>query len=106
MKARAKSFRQDPRHSSDEARRDLGAAYLAAGRVVEARRELEAYADRHAYDPEGLYCLGQALEASGDAQEAREMYTRAVEAARTAPRYRRRAIAGWSRLAEKKLRRV
>jgi tetratricopeptide (TPR) repeat protein len=99
-------LRQDPRHSSDEGRRDLGAAYLAAGRVSEARRELDAYADRHAYDPEGLYYLGQALEASGDAQEARELYGRAVEAARTAPRYRRRAIAGWSRLAEKQLRKL
>jgi tetratricopeptide (TPR) repeat protein len=97
-------LKQDPRHNSDEVRRDLGAAYLAAGRVEEARRELESYTERHAYDPEGLYDFGQTLEASGEPKQAREAYTRAVEAARTAPRYRRRAIAKWSRLAEKQLR--
>jgi hypothetical protein len=31
------------------------------------------------------------------------MYARAVEAARTAPRYRRRFVARWSRLAQKQL---
>ncbi len=99
-------LKQDPRHNSDEVRRDLGAAYLEAGRVAEARRQLESYTERRAYDPEGLYYLGRALEASGEADAARETYGRAVEAARTAPRYRRRAVAKWSRLAEKQIRRL
>jgi len=34
------------------------------------------------------------------------MYARAVESARMAPRYRRRFIARWSRLAQKQLRKL
>ena len=94
---------QDERHSSGEVRRELGAVYLALGRPADALRELEVYTGRRPYDPEGLYYHGEALEALGDAARAREMYARAVEAARTAPRYRRRHTARWSRLAQKKL---
>ncbi len=93
-------LRQDERHSSYEARRDLGAALLDAGRLPEARRELEIYADRRPYDPEGLYYLGLAMEKQGDQPGARDAYSRAIEAARTAPRYRRRVVAQWSRLAQ------
>ena len=99
-------LKQDERHSSSEIHRDLGSAYLAADRVQEARRELEIYTDRREYDPEGLYFYGQVMERSGDPSAARELYTRAVEAARTAPRYRRRFTAKWSRLAQKQLGRL
>lgn len=92
---------QDERHSSGEVHRDLGSALLAAGRLDEARRELEIYTDRREYDPEGLYFYGLAMERSGDVAAARSLYARAVEAARTAPRYRRRMTAQWSRLAQK-----
>jgi tetratricopeptide (TPR) repeat protein len=94
-------LKQDEKHNLSEIRRELGAAYLAAGRFEDARRELEIYTDRRPYDPEGLYHYGQTLEALGDAAGAREMFRRAVEAARTAPRYRRRFTARWSRLAQK-----
>jgi tetratricopeptide (TPR) repeat protein len=95
---------QDERHNSSEIRRELGGAYLAAGRFDDARRQLEIYTDRREYDPEGLYYYGQVLDEAGEREKAREMYVRAVEAARTAPRYRRRFIARWSRLAQKKTR--
>jgi tetratricopeptide (TPR) repeat protein len=94
-------LRQNEKHNLSEIHREMGAAYLAAGRFEDARRELEIYTDRRPYDPEGLCYYGQALEALGDAAGAREMYRRAVEAARTAPRYRRRLTARWSRLAQK-----
>ncbi len=94
-------LQQDDKHSLNEIHRDLGATWLALGRPEDALRELEAYTDRREYDPEGLYHYGQALEASGDPAGARGMYVRAVEAARTAPRYRRRFTAKWSRLAQK-----
>lgn len=93
--------RQDDKHSLSEIHRELGAAYLEAGRLPDARREMQIYTDRRGYDPEGLFYYGQALQQSGDSAAAREMYTRAVEAARTAPRYRRAQVAQWSRMAQK-----
>ncbi len=99
-------LKQDERHSSSEIHRDLGSAYLSADRLKDARRELEVYTDRREYDPEGLYFYGQVLERLGDPAAARGLYSRAVEAARTAPRYRRRFTAKWSRLAQKQLSRL
>ncbi len=96
--------RQDERHSSSEVHRDLGSAYLAAGRVEDARRELELYTDRREYDPEGLYFYGLVMEKSGDPATAQSLFRRAVEAAATAPRYRRRYTAKWSRLSQKRVR--
>ncbi|MBZ5728559.1 MAG: tetratricopeptide repeat protein [Acidobacteriia bacterium] len=97
---------QDPKHSSSEILRETAAAYLARGRYQEARRALAVYTERREYDPEGLYYYGQALEGLGDPSGAREMYRRAVEAARTAPPYRRRFTARWSRLAQKQERKL
>jgi tetratricopeptide (TPR) repeat protein len=97
---------QDPKHNLSEILRELGGTYLAAGRLKDARSPLEVYAGRRPYDPEGLYYYGQALEGLGHPAEAREMYARAVEAARTAPRYRRPFVARWSRLAQKQERKL
>jgi len=93
--------RQDDKHNLSEIHRELGAAYLEAGDTAAARRELALYTQRREYDPEGLYWYGQALAKSGDLAAAREMYRQAVDAARTAPRYRRSIVAPWSRLAQK-----
>lgn len=98
--------KQDEKHSQSEIHRELGATYLELGRPEEARRELAIYVDRRPYDPQGLYYNGRVLEESGDKAGARDMYTQAVEAARTAPRYRRRIVAEWSRLAQRQLRRL
>ena len=99
-------LQQDSKHSLSEILRELGGAYLAAGRLQDARRQLAEYADRRPYDPEGLYYYGQVLEGLGHPAEARQMYARAVEAARTAPRYRRPFTARWSRLAQKQERKL
>ena len=98
------ALRQNEKHSSSEVHRDLGAVYLALGRVADAEHELALYTSRREYDPEGLYYYGQALERGGHTAEARDAYARAVESARTAPRYRRAQLAKWSRLAQKALR--
>jgi tetratricopeptide (TPR) repeat protein len=97
-------LQQDEKHCVSEIRREIGEAYMAAGQREEARRELELYVDRRPHDPEGLFHYGQVLERLGDARQAREMWERAVEADRTAPRYRRKVTARWSRLAQKQLR--
>jgi tetratricopeptide (TPR) repeat protein len=98
--------KQDEKHSLSEIHRELAGVYLALGRLEDARRELAVYEERRPYDPEGLYYYGQVLEALGNPAAARDMYARAVEAARTAPRYRRRFTARWSRLAQKQARRL
>jgi tetratricopeptide (TPR) repeat protein len=97
------AVRQDEKHSSSEVRRELGAVYLAQGRFPDAERELAIFTARREYDPEGLYYYGQVLEALGRPEEARDAYRRAVEAARSAPRYRRAELAKWSRLAGRRL---
>jgi tetratricopeptide (TPR) repeat protein len=94
---------QDEKFNLSEILRELGAVYLANRQYDDARNELAVYVERRPYDTEGLFYYGQALERVGDTGAAREMYARAVESARTAPRYRRRHIAKWSRLAQKQL---
>ena len=94
---------QDERHSSSEVLRELGGIYVAARQYADARNELATYTERRPYDPEGLYYYGQALEGLGDTTAARDAYARAVDADHTAPRYRRRYTARWSRLAQKQL---
>jgi tetratricopeptide (TPR) repeat protein len=95
--------RLDEKHSMSEVHRELGSVYISLGRLEEARRELALYTERREYDPEGLFHYGHVLELTGNATAAKELYERAVEAARTAPRYRRRFTAKWSRLAQKHL---
>jgi tetratricopeptide (TPR) repeat protein len=97
---------QDPKHNLSEILRELGGAYVDAGRYPEALTYLDVYTERRPYDPEGLYYYGRALESLGRPSDARSAYVRAVEAARTAPRYRRHATARWSRLAQKQERKV
>ena len=100
------ALRLNEKHCLSEIHRELGATWLALGQLEDARRELELYTDRREYDPEGLYHYGQVLERMGDPAKARQMYVRAVEADRTAPRYRRRFTARWSRLAQKQARKL
>ena len=95
---------QDEKHSQSEVLRELGGIYVSVRQYQDARNELAPYVERWPYDPEGLFYYGQALEGLGDAAAAREIYARAVEAARTAPRYLRRSAARWSRSAQKQLR--
>ena len=97
---------QDERHNSSEVLKELGAVYVAARQFSDARTELETYVERREYDSEGLYYFGQALEGLGETARAREMYARAIEADRTAPRYRRRFTARWSRLSQKQLKKL
>ena len=86
--------------------RELAAVHWTLGRYEEARRELETFIGRWPYDAEGLFYYGRTLESLNDPGTAREMYERAIEAVRTAPRYRQRIMAQWSRLAQKQLGRL
>jgi Flp pilus assembly protein TadD len=97
---------QNEKHSQNEILRELAAVYLAAGQYQDARSFLAEYVEKRPYDPEGLYYYGQALEKLGRGSEARERYAQAAEAARTAPRYRRRVLAKWSRLSQRQIRKI
>ncbi|HZL57482.1 MAG TPA: tetratricopeptide repeat protein, partial [Bryobacteraceae bacterium] len=97
---------QDENHHQHEILRELGALYLEAGQFAHALNELVVYVERRPYDPEGLYYCGSALAGLGRADEARLMYERAVDSARSAPRYLRRSHAKWSRLAQNQLGRL
>jgi tetratricopeptide (TPR) repeat protein len=97
---------QDEKHSQSEILRELGAMYVSVRQYRDAANELAIYIERRPFDPEGLFYYGQALEGLNRVAEAREMYERATEAVRTAPRYRVRAIARWSRQAQKQLRKL
>ncbi len=99
-------WKQDKKHAQSEILRELGSVYLSARQHGDACHALAEYIERRPYDPEGLFYYGQGLEGLGRSQEARELYERAIEAARTAPRYRRRFTAKWSRLAQKQVRRL
>ena len=94
---------QDERLHSSEVLKELGGIYVSARQFADAKTELATYAERRPYDPEGLYYYGLAMEGLGDSAHAHGLFARAVEADRTAPRYRRRFTAKWSRLAQKKL---
>ena len=91
-------------HHQNEILRELGALYLEAGQFSDAFSELQIYVEKRPYDPEGLYYCGQVLDRLGRKEEARLMYLRAVDSARSAPRYLQGTLAKWSRLAQKQMR--
>jgi tetratricopeptide (TPR) repeat protein len=97
---------QNEKHHSSEILRELGALYVSAGQYKDALQQLKAYVEQRPYDPEGLYHYGFALEQTGDVGRARELYERAIEAARTAPAFRKRYTAQWSRRAQKQARKL
>lgn len=97
---------QDARHSQSEILREIGAVYISARQFEDARHQLAEYVEQRPYDTEGLFYYGQALEGLGKADEAREAWKRASEAAGLAPPYLRRAAARWGRLARKQERRL
>ena len=86
----------DDRLAQSEVWRELGAADFEAGKIEEARAALEKFTDRREYDPEGLYWYGKTLKTLGREAEARQMFERAIEAARTMPPHRRAQVRVWA----------
>jgi Flp pilus assembly protein TadD len=94
---------QNEKHALSEVWREIGATYLDANMLAEARKPLETFVERRPVDSEGLYYLGKVLKAQGETDKAREMFTDAIESAKTSPDYRKRELKYWSKLAEKEL---
>jgi len=95
---------QDDKVSSSEVWRDLGSAYLGAGRVPEAAAALEKYVSRRPYDPEGTFRLGKALASLNRDAEARQRFEECIEAVNTSPSHRRAQVRHWGREAKSALR--
>jgi Tfp pilus assembly protein PilF len=106
MKHISEAYALDPKHSSSEVLRDLGATNLELGNAELARTQLESYVERREYDPKGLYWLGRTYKALNRASEARDAFQRAIEAAKTAPAHLRRQTAKWNSMSASELRSV
>jgi tetratricopeptide (TPR) repeat protein len=94
---------QDDKHAQSEIWREIGATYLAASMFADAKAALEKFIDRRSYDPEGLYYYGKTLEQLEQREQAREMFSRCVEAVKTMPSYRYREQRRWDKLAKDRL---
>jgi Tfp pilus assembly protein PilF len=94
---------QNDKHAVSEIWREIGATYLAANMLAEAREALEKYVERRSADAEGLYHLGKVLKAQGETERAREMFQQAIDSAQASPDYRRRELRYWSKLAQKEI---
>lgn len=93
----------DDRLAQHEVWRDLGATLFQAGRIEEANAALEKFVSRREYDPEGLYWFGMVLKQTGRADQARNLFQRSIEAARTMPAHRRSEVSVWARKSKSEL---
>jgi tetratricopeptide (TPR) repeat protein len=96
-------LQQNEKYALSEIWREIGATYFDANMLAEAKQPLETFVERRPVDSEGLYYLGKVLKAQGETEKAREMFTEAIESAKTSPDYRKRELKYWSKLAEKEL---
>ena len=93
----------DEKYGQSEIWREIGATYLAAGMLAEAKAALEKYSERRPFDPEGLFHLAETLTKLGDTNRAQGLYQQCIEAVKTMPYYRRQEVSKWSKLAQEKL---
>jgi tetratricopeptide (TPR) repeat protein len=94
---------QNDKHALSEIWREIGATYLDANMLVEARDALEKFVERRSADVEGLYYLGKVLKAQGETERAAEIFREAVESAQASPDYHRSRTKHWSKLAQKEI---
>lgn len=94
----------DPKLSSHEVWRELGAVALQSGRIEESLQHLSRYTTVREYDPEGLVLYAKALRAAGRSGEAAAALQKAIAAVQGAPKFRRRELNRWERAAWQDLR--
>ena len=94
---------QNDKYSLSEIWREIGATYLEANMLPEAREALEKFVERRSFDAEGLYYFGKVLKAQGETEKAREIFLEAIESAKTSPSHRYRELKQWSKLAQKEI---
>jgi tetratricopeptide (TPR) repeat protein len=91
------------KYALSEIWREIGATYLEANMLKEAREALEKFVERRPVDAEGLYHLGKVLKAQGEGERAREVFGQSIESAKTSPDYRRYEVKHWSKMARKEI---
>lgn len=94
---------QNDKHALSEVWREIGATYLEAGMLAEARDALEKFVERRPFDAEGLYYLGTIHKKQGEDEKALKRFREVIEAVKTAAYYRRGELRKWSRLAQKEI---
>ncbi len=94
----------DPKLSSYEVWRELGATNQELGQPDLARQQLEHYVEYREYDAQGLYWLGRCYKTLNRPADAQKMFSRAVEAAQTSPPHLRRQMAKWASMSRSELR--
>lgn len=94
---------QNDKHALSEIWREIGATYLAADMLSEAREALEKFNERRSADIEGLYYLGKVLKAQGETEKAAATFAEAVASAKASPNFHRRTASKWRKLAQKEL---
>jgi hypothetical protein len=94
---------RDPKYARHEIWREVGATYVEAGDFANARPMLERYVEQRPYDPEGLYLLGVSLKTLGEAEKARDILQRCIDASKTAPDYRKGELRRWRNKAQAEL---
>jgi Flp pilus assembly protein TadD len=94
---------QNDKHALSEVWREIGATYLSAGMLDEAREALEKFVERRSADVEGLYYFGKVLKAQGEYDRASAIFAEAIDSAKTAPDYHRNRTRHWSKLAKKEI---
>lgn len=90
----------DENHAQSEVWREVGATYLDAGQLEDARSAFERYADRRPTDAEGLYFLGVTLARLNLVDEAREVMRNVVDTVQSAPSFKFRREQRWLHEAE------
>ena len=93
----------DPKLANHQVWRELGAVALASGAATEALMHLDRYVNVREYDPEGLVLYGRALRSMQRPDEARAAFEKAIEAVKTAPKFRRGELGPWEKQARQEL---
>ena len=94
---------QNDKYSLSDVWREIGATYFEADMLKEAFDALDKFVTRRAFDAEGLYYFGKLLQKQDKAEQAKKMFTRSIDAVKTAAYYRRGELRKWSKLSQKEL---
>ena len=89
------AYRLDPEYGQGDIFREVGKAYLNTGSVEKGKEFLTFFLARRDADPEARYWMAEALQKSGDTDEARFQLTLIIEQAKANPRFFRKRNREW-----------